>query len=224
MVLYSFSPFGWLCFLRSPLSSGGAFLLLLLGGGASPCHIISHRKSPLTFSGGAAFLPPPLGQCCSLLSSLGWCCSPHLPLWVVMRFSPPLGWSCSLPFFSPCGWRLSAPPFGWCSPFIVVLHLRVCGSHGESRTSDGRCFHWLGGETARRAHSRDEARCEAAALSPGEHGQEQSVDFRQKRREASLHRSVETYKTEYQPDAAGRDTAMLMGVMQPVRRTHPWTS
>ena len=35
----------------------------------------------------------------------------------------------------------------------MILHLGVCGSHGESRTSDGRFIFWIGRETVCRAHS-----------------------------------------------------------------------
>ena len=95
----------------------------------------------------------------------------------------------------------------------VVFHLRLCGSQGESRTSDGRRVHWIGRETVHGAHSSDDSRCEAAVLSPGEHGQVKSADSRQKHHGIAAWRRI---KSENQPDARGRHTAMLMRVMQQV--------
>ena len=101
--------------------------------------------------------------------------------------------------------RGSVGSLGWlvdhCCPQLsfqlaeLVLHLRVCGGHVESRTSDGRWVHWIGREAVCRAHSRGEAQCETAALSLGEHGKEESsVDSRQKCGIASWRRSIETHQ------------------------------
>ena len=92
----------------------------------------------------------------------------------------------------------------------MVVHLRVCGSHGQSRTRDGRCVHRIGGETACRAHSQ----CETAALSFRNTVRGKALTLV---RSAEKHHGLaawERIKTEYLPDAAGRHTAMLMEIMQ----------
>ena len=77
----------------------------------------------------------------------------------------------------------------------VLLHLRVCGRHGQPRTSDGRSLQGSGRETACRPLPRDEAQCKTAILSPGEHGQRQDVGLRQKRRERRRNYSGETHQS-----------------------------
>ena len=45
-----------------------------------------------------------------------------------------------------------------------------------------------------------------------------------KRRKISRHRGMETVNTEYQPDAAGRHTTMLMGIILQARQTRSGTN